>query len=104
MIYSKILQVQQLQHGGIKQWIPSTSGKGNAVDNILAYYVFSNDESITFGDGNNDIEMLKVVGIGVAMGNSNNDVIAAADVVCKSVVDDDGVYHYLAENGIISQQ
>ena len=52
---------------------------------------------------NNDIDMLKAVGIGVAMGNSNNDVKAAADVVCESV-DDDGVYHYLVENGIISQQ
>ena len=52
---------------------------------------------------NNDIDMLKAVGIGVAMGNSNNDVKAAADVVYESV-DDDGVYHYLVENGIISQQ
>jgi len=83
--------------------IPSASGKGKAVNNILTYYGFSKDESIAFGDGNNDIEMLKAAGIGVAMGNANNDVKAAADVVCQSV-DDDGVYHYLVENGIISQQ
>jgi len=83
--------------------IPSDSGKGNAVDNILAYYGLSKEESIAFGDGNNDIEMLKAVGIGVAMGNSNNNVKAAAEVVCKSV-DDDGVYYYLVENGIISPQ
>ena len=104
MIYLKILLIQLLQHGGIKDIIPSGSGKGKAVDKILAYYGLSKDESISFGDGNNDIDMLKAVGIGVAMGNSNNDVIAAADVVCKSVVDDDGVYHYLVENGIITQQ
>ena len=83
--------------------IPSSSGKGKAVNNILAYYGFSKDESIAFGDGNNDIEMLKAVGTGVAMENSNNDVKAAADVVCKSV-EDDGVYYYLVENEIIGQQ
>ena len=69
----------------------------------MAYYGFSKDESIAFGDGNNDIEMLKAVGTGVAMGNSNNNVKAAADVVCKSV-DDDGIYYYLVENGIIAKQ
>ena len=83
--------------------IPSFSGKGKAVNNILAYYGFSKDESIAFGDGNNDIEMLKAVGTGVAMENSNNDVKAAADVICKSV-DDDGIYYYLVENGIIAKQ
>lgn len=83
--------------------IPLASGKGNAVKNILTYYGLFKDESIAFGDGNNDIEMLKAAGIGVAMGNSNNNVKEAADVVCKSV-DDDGIYHYLVENGIISQQ
>lgn len=82
--------------------IPSGSGKGKAIEKILSYYGFSKEESIAFGDGNNDIEMIKAVGIGVAMGNSNNDVKNAADVVCQSV-DDDGIYHYLVDNGIISQ-
>ena len=83
--------------------IPLASGKGNAVKNILTYFGLLKEQSIAFGDGNNDIEMLKAAGTGVAMGNSNNNVKEAADVVCKSV-DDDGIYHYLVENGIISQQ
>ena len=83
--------------------ISLASGKGNAVKNILTYFGLLKDQSIAFGDGNNDIEMLKAAGTGVAMGNSNNNVKEAGDVVCKSF-DDDEIYHYLVENGIISQQ
>ena len=45
---------------------------------------------MAFGDGGNDIEMLRHAGIGVAMGNANDEVKAAADIVTTSV-DDDGV-------------
>ena len=33
------------------------------------------------GDGDNDLEMLKAVGVGVAMGNADEAVKAAADYV-----------------------
>ena len=45
---------------------------------------------MAFGDGGNDISMLRHVGIGVAMGNARDEVKAAADYVTASV-DEDGV-------------
>ena len=42
------------------------------------------------GDGGNDIEMLKTVGCGVAMGNAGDTVRAAADIVTDAY-DRDGV-------------
>lgn len=80
--------------------IPADGGKGIGVEKILEHYSISKDESIAIGDGANDIEMLKAVGIGVAMGNAKDDVKAHADLVCKDV-SEDGVYQFLKENKII---
>ncbi|MDO4470745.1 MAG: Cof-type HAD-IIB family hydrolase [Bacillota bacterium] len=76
--------------------IPSGSGKDAAVIDVLNYYGFSTDEAIAFGDGYNDIEMLKTVGTGVAMGNANEEVKNSADEICKSV-GEDGIYYYFLE-------
>ena len=43
---------------------------------------------MAFGDGGNDISMLKYVGIGVAMGNAKDDVKAIADYITDSVQED----------------
>ena len=61
---------------------------------------FSIDECMAFGDGGNDIAMLKAVGTGIAMGNSSDEVKAAADYVTTSV-DEDGIYNGLRHFGII---
>lgn len=48
-------------------------------------------DSVAFGDADNDIDMINVVGTGVAMGNSNNAVKKVADMVTDDV-DKDGIY------------
>jgi len=80
--------------------IPADSGKGTGIQKILAYYHLSKEESLAFGDGNNDIEMLQTVGIGVAMENASAQLKAVADDVCGHVAED-GIYHYCAEHGLI---
>ncbi len=80
--------------------IPAESGKGGAVKNILDYFGFSKQEAIAFGDGRNDIETFGAVGTGIAMGNAGDEVKAIADTECKSV-EDDGIYCYCVENGLI---
>ena len=45
---------------------------------------------MAFGDGGNDIAMLKHAGVGVAMGNASEEVKACADMVTESV-DNDGI-------------
>lgn len=80
--------------------IPKDSGKGNALKTVLEHFNLSVEESIAFGDGGNDVDMLEAAGIGVAMGNASDKVKAAADEVCGSV-EEDGVYHYLKNKGLI---
>lgn len=53
-----------------------------------------NSEIIAFGDGNNDYEMIKNVGHGVAVGNAEPSLKKVAKATTDSV-DNDGVYKYL---------
>lgn len=49
------------------------------------------DDVVSFGDGDNDIEMLKQSGVGYAMFNSNDNVKLNADKVTEKSNNDDGV-------------
>ena len=80
--------------------IPANGGKGMGIKAMLEFYGFDKSEALAFGDGNNDIEMLEAVGIGVAMGNASDDLKKVADVVCKDV-SDDGIYWFCKENNLI---
>lgn len=80
--------------------IPSNSGKGNAVKNVLKCFDIKQNEAMAFGDGDNDIEMLKEVAYGIAMGNSCENLKELANDICKKA-SEDGVYYYLFENGVI---
>ena len=55
---------------------------------------------MAFGDGENDIEMLKTVGIGVAMGNSIDMVKENADYITDRI-EDDGLYKALRHYEVI---
>lgn len=74
--------------------------KGVGIDQLCNYYGFSLDETMAFGDGGNDIEMLRRAGIGVAMGNAKENVKQAADYVTDSV-DNDGVLKALQHFGLM---
>lgn len=70
----------------------------------VAAYLKASDidpaEAMAFGDGINDIGMLQYVGTGVAMGNANDRVKAAADYVTDDV-DADGIEKALRHFGLI---
>lgn len=57
-------------------------------------------DTMAFGDGGNDIAILRQAGIGVAMGNANDDVKAVANYITSSV-DDDGIANALKHFGVI---
>lgn len=80
--------------------IPATSGKGIAIPAILAHFGLDASQAMAFGDSLNDLEMLKVVGVGVAMGNAKPQLKAVADDVCGAV-SEDGIYYYCLEHGLI---
>lgn len=62
--------------------------KGKTILDVLELLNISVDNSIAFGDGDNDVEMLQVVGHGVAMGNGVESVKAVADKVTETCVNE----------------
>lgn len=70
--------------------------KGNALLWLADKFGISRDEIMVFGDGTNDVKMLKSAGIAVAMSNGVESVIEAADVVTCSN-DEEGVAKMIAE-------
>ncbi len=75
-------------------------GKDQGMDAILAHFGISLEETMAFGDGENDLPMLRHAHIGVAMGNANDFVKDQADYVTSSV-DDDGIPAALAHFGLL---
>lgn len=80
--------------------IAEGGGKITGIKRYLEENGIAPEETIAFGDGENDIEMLRFAGIGVAMGNAWDNVKAAADYVTADI-DDDGVAKALRHFGLI---
>ncbi len=59
--------------------------------------LFKDDRTYALGDGENDIEMLETVDVGIAMGNCATKLLKAADEVTLSVLED-GVYEALKKH------
>lgn len=66
--------------------------KGVALEKLAAHLGVPVEQTMAFGDDRNDIPMLRAAGIGVAMGNAEEEVKNAADYVTDRC-DDSGVAH-----------
>lgn len=89
------------------RWYPSfcditsaTADKANGIHAIADYMNIDISETMAFGDGGNDMTMLRAAGTSVAMGNALDKVKAHADYVTTSV-DEDGIRNALKHFGII---
>lgn len=74
--------------------LPAGIDKGWALEFLCGHFNIRPEEVMAFGDQENDINMLKKAGIGVAMGNALAAVQDAADAV-TAPHDEDGVAEYL---------
>ncbi len=72
------------------------SSKAKALEWYLKEQGLSPENLLVMGDGGNDIEMLKLAGVGVAMDNASAEVKAVADLVAPHH-DNDGVGVFLRE-------
>ncbi len=74
--------------------------KASGIEVMLRHYGLTAEESLSFGDNYNDLEMLRYTKKSVAMGNAPQKVKAAAsDVTCSN--EEDGIYAYLVKIGLI---
>ena len=76
-----------------------TSGKDKAIEIILNYYGIAREESMAFGDGGNDLDMIRYAGVGIAMGNAVDDVKYHADYVTDTC-ENDGIVSALEHFGL----
>src|SRR5262249_38877463 len=68
--------------------------KGSALDFVSERLGFTPAQTVAFGDGENDRELLDWAGLGVAVANADPELLARADAVVPSVTDD-GVAQFL---------
>ncbi|MBP5503656.1 MAG: Cof-type HAD-IIB family hydrolase [Bacteroidales bacterium] len=74
--------------------------KGKGLTAMAEHLGLQISETMAFGDGGNDIPIIRCAGVGVAMGNADDDVKQVADYVTNTV-DEDGVYNALKHFNVI---
>ena len=84
-------------------FLPETAGKVQAIRELAKILNISLNEIAAFGDDKNDIEMLKMCGIGVAVDNAIAEVKDIADSVTLSN-DENGVAEWITRNVLMSAE
>ncbi|WP_053219818.1 Cof-type HAD-IIB family hydrolase [Virgibacillus senegalensis] len=80
--------------------LPGGGSKAVGVNKLIEASGLNIEDAYAFGDGLNDIEMIKHVGTGVAMGNAVPELKAVADHVIGEV-DDAGLAKGMAQLGLL---
>ena len=98
---------RKFPHLTFKRWHPfvlnvlqEDVSKSLAIEKTLEFFGIKKSEAIAFGDGENDIDMLELVGLGIAMGNGNEKLKNVADFVTKKS-SEDGIHYALEKYGVI---
>lgn len=98
---------RKLKKSKITKWhnfgydlINISGGKHNGILKMLEYYHIDREDTMAFGDGENDISMFEVVGLSIAMGDADDYVKKYAKEVTDSAKDD-GIYNALRRHNII---
>ena len=76
--------------------VPQGIDKARSLERLLSSLSLKKENLLAFGDGYNDISMLRYAGLGVAMANASEEVKKAADRIALSN-DEDGVARILEE-------
>lgn len=101
--YSNLLEGLKIirWHKNAVDILNAESSKARGISCAVNLLGYSMDNVMAFGDGLNDLEMLSEVAIGVAMGNSHPQLKALAKYITEHI-EEDGIYKFLAKNGLIS--
>lgn len=74
--------------------------KALGIQKFIAHVGAAKEDTIAFGDGANDLDMLAYAHVGVAMGNATDDIKKQADYVTEGI-DEDGLAHAMSALGIL---
>ena len=81
--------------------IEKTASKAEGLKLLCKYFSIDIKDTVAFGDSMNDKEIIDESGIGVAMGNSIEELKQYADYITDNIADD-GVFNALVKFGFIS--
>ena len=85
---------------GVVDFLPAGGGKEQGILAFCKKLGITPAQVIAFGDAENDIAMLQLAGIGVAMGNGEPAAKAAADYVTDRI-EEDGIWKALVKFAVI---
>lgn len=74
--------------------------KGTTIVQLLEHLGLELSASIGIGDSSNDVEMLELCGVGIAMGNATDEIKSHADEVTTAVLHD-GIWNAFRTHGLI---
>ena len=80
--------------------MPPGVDKGEAALRIAESYGYARENICAFGDSNNDLTLLKMAGLGIAMGNGSKEAKECADYVTDDI-SDEGLYNALKKFGFV---
>lgn len=80
--------------------IPREGSKAKTILKIAKQNGFKREDIVFFGDGMNDIEIMEIAGIGVAMGNAGTEVKEKADLITDNC-NEHGIYNALKSISLI---
>lgn len=99
--FSKELKDKATVVKGYCEWfleiLSPTVTKGHGLQNMCTELGISLEECIAIGDGCNDIEFLKMSGMGICMKNGEDEVKEIADTVLDWTNDQDGIMKVLQD-------
>lgn len=82
------------------EMLDSKASKGNALLELATYMGIAHADTVAFGDGENDLDMVQKAGKGVAMGNAMSCLRESADVVIGDH-DSDAIADFFENEGLM---
>lgn len=89
-INSKMLYAAVSGHGSI-DIVPQNTNKGIALKELASHFNISTEQMMAFGDNKNDLEMIQVAGLGIAMRNAVPLIKEKANAITQYDNDNEGV-------------
>ncbi len=89
-----------VEHDKLIELIPKNFSKAKGIEAIIKYLNIDINDTYAFGDSLNDLEMLKYVKYGIAMGNSSKEILESTNYHTDTI-DNDGIYKGLKQFDLI---